>query len=178
MFFNWKKKKQPDYTCSECGEVHSGWPALAYTSPTNYNTLSEEDQNNLGELSEDFCVIDYGDQISRFIRVSLTQQVNDSKEDLDYGLWVSLSEKSFKDYHDNYNNTDHEVEYFGWLCNQLPDYEDTLSIPTTVVTQPGNSRPRIYPHQSHDHPFVKDFYKGVTAHEAQKRVDAMMQRDE
>jgi hypothetical protein len=162
------------YTCSCCGKQHEDWPALAYTSPTNYNILSEEDKQNIGELNNDFCVIHHSDQTDRFIRCTLTQKVIDHCDDLEYGLWVSLSEKSFQDYSDNYKNEDHETKYFGWLSNDLPDYEFEESIPTTVYTRKGNQRPEIVPHEDFDHPFVRDYYNGITKTEAERRIKAML----
>lgn len=162
------------YTCSCCGQQHEEWPALTYTSPTDYNILSEEDKQNIGELDSDFCVIHYSDQTDRFIRCTLTQKVIDHCEDLEYGLWVSLSEKSFQDYSDNYDNKEYETMYFGWLSNDLPDYEFKESIPTTVFTRTGNHRPEIVPHEGFDHPFVKDYYNGITKAEAEKRINAML----
>src|SRR5688500_5069846 len=123
------------YICSHCGQEHDDWPALAYSSPTHYNDLTEEEKNTIAELSSDFCVIRYPDQTDRFIRCTMTIKVNDYCEDLQYGLWVSLSEKSFKDYQTHYTNEQHEASYFGWLSNQLPGYENTTSIPTDVVTR-------------------------------------------
>lgn len=163
------------FTCSYCGKVHEEWPALVYTSPTNYDTLSEEDKKNIGELDTDICVITHPDQTDRFIRCTLTQKVIDHCEDLEYGLWVSLSENSFRDYIENFNNENHETEYFGWLSNDLPDYDfSEESIPTTVFTRTGNRRPEIVPHQDFDHPFVNDYYKGITKTEAERRIREML----
>jgi hypothetical protein len=163
------------YPCSCCGKVHEGWPALVYISPTNYDALSEEDKNNIGELDTDFCIVTHPDQTDRFIRCTLTQKVIDHCVDLEYGLWVSLSEKSFQDYSDNFDNESHETKYFGWLCNNLPDYDFSEgSIPTTVFTRTGNSRPEIVPHQDFDHPFVNDYYNGITKTEAERRITEML----
>jgi hypothetical protein len=138
---------QTKYTCSNCGKEHEEWPALTYISPTNYDSLSEEDKQNIAELTSDFCTITHPNQTDRFIRCTLTQKVIDHCEDLEYGLWVSLSEKSFKDYSDNFDNENHEAKYFGWLCNDLPDYEFPESIPTTIFTRTSGSRPYIVPHK-------------------------------
>lgn len=162
------------YTCSCCGETHYEWPALAYISPHHYDVLSQEDKDRIAELTDDFCVIKHSDHTDRFIRVTLTQQVIDHCEDLEYGLWVSLSEKSFNDYSDNYDNADHETVYFGWLSSYLPDYDFKESIPTTVYTQSGNTRPEIVPHEDFDHPFVRDYYNGITKQEAEQRINAML----
>lgn len=163
------------YTCNNCGKQHDEWPALAYSSPANYHALSEVKKGKMGELDSDFCVITYPDQTDRFIRCTLTQKVNDYCEDLEYGLWVSLSEKSFDDYADNFDNEQHETSYFGWLSNDLPGYDfETGSIPTTVFTRIGNDRPEIVPHKDFDHPFVTDYYNGITKQEAERRIQAML----
>jgi hypothetical protein len=164
----------PKYTCSNCGKEHTEWPALAYDSPSNYNNLSEDDKQSMGTLSTDFCTIKHPDQTDKFIRCTLTQKVIDHCEDLEYGLWVSLSDKSFQDYSDNYNNENHETKYFGWLSNDLPDYDFEDSIPTTVFTRTGNQRPEIVPHDDFDHPFVKDYYNGITKAEAERRIRNML----
>jgi len=175
MFWNkLKRKNKSEFECLECGLVHSNWPALAFVSPSNYHDLDENEKKEIAELDADFCTIEFSDQMDRFIRVTLTQQVNASGEDLDYGLWVSLSEKSFNDYRANFNNQNIDSEYFGWLCSRIPGYDNTMSIPTTVVTQIGGQRPKIFPHKDHNHQFVIDFYRGITAHEAQERVVEMV----
>lgn len=173
----WRKKKRTKYACSECGELHSGWPALSFSAPGNYDVLSEEEQNSIADLDADFCIIYHEDQVDRFIRVSLSQLVLNSEEDLNYGVWVSLSEESFNDYKENFTNKNHEVQYFGWLCNNIPEYDSTNSIPTTIVTQKGNQRPVIYPHKNHGHRLVFDFYNGISSHEAQNRVNQLIEDD-
>ena len=163
------------YTCSCCGKEHQEWPALVYSSPTNYNRLSDVEKENIGKLDTDFCTITHPDQTDRFVRCTLTQKVIDHCEDLEYGLWVSLSDKSFQDYSDNFNNENHETTYFGWLCNDLPNYDfSENSIPTTIFTRTGNNRPEIVPHQNFDHPFVNDYYNGISKAEAEKRLKEML----
>ncbi|MBX2844978.1 MAG: DUF2199 domain-containing protein [Saprospiraceae bacterium] len=169
-----KTKNKNDFKCVECGQVHPEWPALAFMSPANYNFLSDQDKSALGKLSSDFCEIHYEDQIDRFIKGTLTQKVNDTCENLDYGLWVSLSEENYSDYNLNFNNENHETKYFGWLCSNIPEYGDTLSIPCDVMTKKGDSRPEIIPHQDFDHPFVIDYYNGITKTEAEKRINEMI----
>ena len=174
MFWKKKKAKSTDFKCPVCGQMHSEWPALTFKSPANYDFLSAQEKSELGRLDSDFCEIHYEDQIDRFIRVTLTQKVNDICENLDYGLWVSLSEKSYSDYQENFDSENHETSYFGWLCSNIPEYESTLSIPCDVITKTGNSRPEIFPHKDFDHPFVKDYYNGITKKEAEQRITKMM----
>ena len=163
-----------EYNCSVCGENHSEWPALTFYSPASYNELTKDEKNSIGILDSDFCTIKYEDQIDRFIRVVLKQNVNNSDQNLNYGLWVSLSEKSYSDYMENFNNDNHEEQYFGWLNSRIPEYENTMNIPTTVNTKRGNERPEIIPHEDFENEFVKDFYNGISREEAEKRIHEMM----
>lgn len=163
------------YTCSSCGKQHEEWPALAFEAPHSYHSLSEEDRENIAEIGSDFCVISHPGQTDRFIRGTLVQSIADHCETLHYGLWVSLSEKSFEDYKSNYHSENHETSYFGWLSNDIPEYDFSKGfIPATVFTRPGNSRPEIVPHQDFDHPFVHDYYNGISKQEAEKRIHAML----
>lgn len=163
------------YICECCGRELTEWPALTYSSPSNYNTLSEDDKKSIGDLNTDFCIIIHPEQTDRFIRCVLMQKVIDDCRYLEYGLWVSLSEKSFQDYSENFKNNHHETTYFGWLSNHLPDYDFAESIPTTVYTKTGNQRPEIVPHESFDHPFVRDYYAGITKTEAERRISSMIE---
>jgi hypothetical protein len=167
--------KKIKYTCACCGKVHEQWPALAYLSPIAYQNLSDEDQKNIAQLTEDFCVITHPGQTDRFIRCTLSQKVIDHCDNLEYGLWVSLSEKSYHNYTDNFKNENHETTYFGWLNSELPEYDfSDTNIPTTIYTKPANNRPEIVPHENFDHPFVHDYYKGITKAEAEMRIKEML----
>ncbi|MCA6451561.1 MAG: DUF2199 domain-containing protein [Chitinophagaceae bacterium] len=163
------------YTCTNCGDVHDEWPALAFDSPTSYNVLPENIKEKIGELTSDFCIVRHPEQTDRFIRGTLTIKVNDYCEDLEYGLWVSLSEKSFQDYTANFGNINHEAKYFGWLSNDIPEYEiPEGGIPTTVFTRKDGSRPEIIPHEDFNHQLVRDYYEGITTDEAESRIQAML----
>lgn len=161
------------YICECCGEEKKDWPAIAYNAPIFYHDLTEEEIEN-AELTSDLCIIKDTEYTHRFIRAVMVQEVADSCQDLEYGIWVSLSEKSFDEYVENYDNKEFEAEYFGWLSNYLPDYDFEESIPTTVVVNNNVGRPFVFPHQSHDHPFVHDFYNGISLEEAEKRMNMIL----
>lgn len=171
----WKKKKQEnnEFKCSICNEVHEEWPALAFVSPFHYNQLSKDEKDESGFLNSDFCEITYKDQVDRFIRVVLYQEVNGYSEKLNYGLWVSLSKKSFEDYKENYDDPNQEAMYFGWMASWLPEYNDMTQIPMNVYCK-GDNRPEVIPHNDHDHPFVHDYLNGISKEEAEKRIHDMM----
>jgi hypothetical protein len=162
------------FTCNTCGQVHEQWPAIAFESPTSYNVLSDNMKKHIGKLRNDLCIVRHPEQTDRFIRGTLTLKVIDYCEDLDYGVWVSLSEKSFQEYSENFNNHSHNAKYFGWLSNDIPEYEILESIPTTVFTRLTGLRPEIVPHDGFEHPLVYDYYHGITKVEAEKRIQAML----
>ena len=169
--------KTTEYICGHCGKTHTDLPAIAFITPYYYNILSDDDKINIATINSDFCVIEHDDQTDFFIRTTLKQKLIDSCDFLEYGIWVSLSEKNYNDYNDNFNNDNHETTYFGFLCSQIPEYEQTLSIKTNVNTQKGNSRPIIVPHQDQmDNKFVFDYYSGITEAEAIRRVQAMLDK--
>ena len=158
------------YTCLKCGQEHEGRPSIAFDSPHQYDTLSDEDKKSIATLSGDLCIIRHDEQTDRFIRAVLHQKINDVCQTLDYGVWVSLSETSFHDYIDNYDKDDYEATYFGFLCNNLPGYEDTLSIKSNVVLR-GKIRPEVIPHDDQlDNDFVKDYYDGIDKNTADRRI--------
>ena len=158
------------FTCECCGKVHDSWPALAFGTPSPYHELSPKEKKTLGTISADFCVIRYEDQTDRFIRAVLNQKVIDHCADLEYGVWVSMSEKSFADYQANFNNNRHEATYTGYLSNRIPGYEHTLIIPMTVQARKGGLRPEAFPMLQFRHPFVIDFYDGISRGEAERRI--------
>jgi hypothetical protein len=163
------------FTCSECGKEHDDWPALAFDAPVYYYELSSTDKLAICELTTDFCVIRHPGQTDRFIRCVINQKVVGECKSLHYGVWVSLSEKSFNDYKENYDNKNHETQYFGWLSNNILGYDHTTSVPLTVITSNGNQRPEVFPHDDFDHQFVLDYYNGISKEEAERRIKVVIE---
>lgn len=163
------------YICKCCGEEKEDWPAIAYSAPYPYFQLSDEELEN-SELTSDLCIIRYSDEICYFIRAVLVQGVNENCQDLEYGIWVSLSEKNYNEYVDNYDDKEFEKKCFGWLSNYLPDYDFNETIPTDVFVNNKIGRPFVYPHKSCEHPFVRDFYSGISKTEAEKRINLILNR--
>ncbi len=162
------------YICSKCGQEHEGLPSIAFDNPYHYDKLNDEDKISIARLSDDFCVINHPEQTDRFIRAVLHQKLNGDCRTLDYGVWVSLSEMSYKDYLDNFDNENHEGTYFGFLCNNLTGYEDTLSIKTNVVLR-GGMRPEVIPQDDQiEYEFVRDYYNGIDVEVAEKRIQEVM----
>jgi len=162
------------YKCLNCGQEHDEWPALAFSSPAQYNELTEEEKRAMGYLDSDFCIIKYNDQTDHFIRCTLTLKVMDHCQNLEYGVWASLSKDNYNDYAANFKNEEFAAQYFGWLCSFINEYDSTINIPTTVIIREGNKRPEVIPHQAFKHLFVEEYYKGITKAEADRRISEML----
>jgi hypothetical protein len=98
------------------------------------------------------------------------QNVLDHCQTLDYGVWVSVSEKTYNEYYDNFDSGEHEGTYFGFLYN-IPGYEQVLSLKTNVVIAKGTQRPEAIPHRSQlGSQFVTDYYEGISKEAAERRI--------
>lgn len=152
------------FTCACCGREISGWADLAFDAPFHFHALDEETRRRSAELSTDFCVIEVEER-DRFIRCVCPIPVIDSDEYFAWGIWVSLSAENFDRYVENFKDRDQSGlgGMFGWFCNRIPDYPDTLHLQTTIVPQDGGQRPMVWINDVHaDHPLYRDQREGIT----------------
>jgi hypothetical protein len=161
------------WTCSRCGSVHDGAPLdWSYDAPIYWHSLSEEERESRGRLSEDLCVIRDEDGDLFFIRGVLPIPVAGPEKEFRYGVWASLSEKSFRrvvDLWDDPSRTE-EPPYFGWLSNSISGYPETLSLKTNVHTRALNLRPLIELEPT-DHPLAVEQREGISARRLQEIVE-------
>ena len=149
---------------------HEELPAIGFLAPFYYDVLEDEDKATMAELTDDFCVIRHPDQTDRFIRAVLHIPIKGTGETFDYGLWVSVSEKSFKAYKKSYDKDGKSQIYFGRISNEIADYEtSTLGLHADINTRNGGIRPEIVLHNS-DHPLFSDWTNGIAREEALKRI--------
>lgn len=157
------------FRCSCCGDWHDGLPDLAFGAPYYYDQLSAEDKASRASKSDDLCSIDDSDF---FIRAVLLIPVIGANASFGWGVWVSLSRQSFQRYVELYDAPDPSSEdpYFGWFCNRLPWYPETLSLKTSVHLQPYPSRPQILLEPT-DHPLSIHQRFGIDLPTLQKIVE-------
>ncbi len=162
------------YTCKQCGQTHDELPAIGFDAPHYYYTLTDEDRKkHVRKLTSDLCILAYEHQTDYFIRTVLKQKITGHDAQLDYGVWVSVSETSFNDYTGHPNAAGHK--YMGYLSTWLPDYDTTTTgIVMRIITAGNGHRPEITPQQGQEHPFVHDYYNGITMKEAEARVKRAM----
>ena len=149
------------WRCSVCGEEHEGLPLdRAYDSPTYWDGPRNRDD----WLTQDLCTwTDDAGERAYFIRGVLHVPVPELDDSLRYGVWTSLSEKSFERVLELWDEPARmeEEPYFGWLMNSLPNYPETLRLPSDVVTADLELRPNILLHDG-DHPLVREQRVGIT----------------
>ena len=150
-----------EFTCSQCGQVHEGAPSVAYSGPLPFFELTEEEKKEAVSLkSDDLCIIGS----DRFIRVCLEIPIIGFEEGFLWGVWVSLSEKNFEEYKTKFKD-EYSTSYFGWFCNNLPGYQKTFALPTTVHIDGNKSRPLISINHC-DHELHHDYVNGISKERA------------
>lgn len=161
------------FKCSCCGEVHEGSPSFGFKAPDQYVTLSDQQKTEMGVLIEDFCTITHAEGTDRFIRAILEVPIHGIERPLLWGIWVSLSEKSFNRYRETYNEPVPGETFFGWVCNQIFLYPYEHPRPADVVVQDNRSRPLVILHRGdlEDDPLVIDQAHGITVARAQELAE-------
>jgi hypothetical protein len=149
------------WACSVCGEVHEGLPLdWAYDRPWYW----EGPRADGDELSDDLCVwTDDGGDRSYFVRGVLPIPVRDTGEVFAYGVWSSLSERSYQRLLERWDDEQREEEppYFGYLSNSLPGYPETLSLQLGVITRSVQLRPSFVLLPDRSHPLIDEQWQGI-----------------
>lgn len=161
------------FRCRCCGKDHPGPPlSWAFEAPDAWSALTPSERRAKGDLSSDQCIID-PDRF--FIRGSLELPVIDGAGPFVWDIWVSLSETNFKRASDRWHDSGRTEEppYFGWLCNSLPGYPETLSLKTNVHTRAVGIRPFIELEPT-DHPLALEQREGITAARVVEIAEAAM----
>lgn len=133
------------FVCSSCGEEHDlAAISLGAHSPFQWGMLSDEERAK-SELGEEQCVIESNDGKHFFIRGRLEVPIVGLTQPFSWGVWCSLSEKSFLEMSEHWNDPSREKlgPYFGWLCTRLPGYPDTMYLKTHVHQQQVGLRPLV-----------------------------------
>lgn len=167
------------FKCSCCGDIHEGSPSMAFRAPDHYASLSDEQKMSIGKLSGDFCTINHGDGTDYFVRAVLEVPIHGIEEPFLWGVWVSLSQKSFERYYEMYENPVEGEGFFGWVCNDINVYPYSSSRPADVVVQVDNQRPKVILHKGdpEDDQLVIDQNEGISVVRAQELAEKALHND-
>ncbi|HEX2751610.1 MAG TPA: DUF2199 domain-containing protein [Alphaproteobacteria bacterium] len=161
------KKPLFRYKCGSCDLWHEGSPSFAYDSPYHYDILSAADKKQFARIDDDFCVIDHpeGTQPDYFVRCTVEIPIHGYAEGFLWGVWVSLSADNYKHYEDMLDGAfAPDTSYFGWFCNKLEGYPDTLLLKCKVHPQQDH-RPKLILEET-DHPLSVHFHHAMTPEQA------------
>jgi len=151
------------FNCTTCGDEHDlSEISFGADAPAQWHLLTDEERAK-SELNEEQCVLETMDGHHFFIRARLQVPIKDSKDSFTWGVWCSLSEKSFIEMSDHWDDPDRikKGPYFGWLCTQIPGYPDTMFLKTRVHQAPVGLRPTVEI-EKYDHSLSIDQYQGIT----------------
>jgi hypothetical protein len=103
-----------EFKCTTCGEIHKGMPTFGADKPLSFFVIPEEERANRCACGTDDCVIDKN---AFFICGCIEISVHGEDEPFVWGVWVDISEDSFKKWIEcfNYERKSHIGPFFGWL---------------------------------------------------------------
>lgn len=158
------------FVCAVCGETHDELPALAFSHPFHWESLTEK-QREKGDLGVDFCVIP---DEHYFIRCTLEVPIqNGPVAALNFGIWVSVSKKNARRYLDAFDDGDQSKlgSMFGFLANEFPEpFGKSLNLKCEVWPQDDHQRP-IVRLESSSHDLSIAQRDGISFEKAHKIVD-------
>lgn len=164
------------FKCSCCGELHEGSPSFAFQAPDPYTWLTDEQKQDIGQLSDDLCVIRRVERTDHFVRAVLEIPIHGVDEPFVWGIWVSASQQSFERYGQTFDSPAEGDGFFGWLCNQIDLYPTGHSRPADVYIQLGGLRPKVVLHSTANDAdqLVIDQLSGITVERAQYLAEKAM----
>jgi len=141
----------------------------SFNAPSPWNALSEQEKDQ-GHFSSDLCVI--GDE--HFFVRGLIELPLPGEEKFTWNVWVSVSKQNFGRVCDSWDEPKraNEPAYFGWLCNSIPGYTETLLLKTMVHTRAIGLRPLIELEPT-DHPLALEQRHGITMERVRQIAEAM-----
>jgi hypothetical protein len=164
------------FTCTCCNEIHEGSPSYAFNAPDHYACLNEVEKASMGHLDDDLCMIKHDEGCDYFIRALLEVPIHGVEEPFLWGLWVSVSQRSFERYVETFDNPVAGDCFFGWVCNAVPCYPAAGELASDVVVQADGQRPLLFLHQDgeNDHPLIADQKQGISIAKAQQVAEFLL----
>lgn len=164
------------FKCNSCEEIHEGSPSFGFRAPDHYVSLSEEQKKSMGKISDDFCTITHDEGTDYFVRAILEIPIHGVEDPFLWGVWVSLSKKSFDRYYETYDDPVEGDVFFAWVCNAIPVYPYASDRAANLLVQPGNQRPKVilHPHDPEDDQLVIDQTQGISIARAQELAERAM----
>ena len=159
------KNNKEIFRCSCCGKEYDQLPfCFGSDFPDYYYSVPVEERNERIEMEQSLCVID---KEYFFHRGRLEIPVHNSKDNLFFDVWLSISKDKFEKRMDDWENPDRvkNEPYFGWLQTQIPTYEDSISIEAIALEEGLGCIPKIKI-QNEGHKLTADQKNGISFEKA------------
>ena len=147
--------------------------SFAPLAPDPWLAVPEAERDRRGKIDSDLCVID---QQHFFVRGCLEIPVRDCPDPFVWGVWVSVSETSFKRILElwDVNTREQDQPFFGWLCNNISIYPETFGLKTHVHLRNNGVRPFIQLEPT-DHPLAVEQRDGITLERVKEFASLLLQ---
>jgi len=163
------------FTCATChGEHDIDDISFGSDAPVQWDLLEEGDRKR-SELGSDQCIIQSHEGPHFFVRACLEIPITGTKRSFTWGVWVSLSERSFAEMCDHWTDPARTETgpYFGWLCTRIPDYPDSVFLKAVVHQRTVGLRPSVELEPT-EHPLSRDQQFGITQTRVQQIVSSLL----
>jgi hypothetical protein len=160
-----------NFKCSICGEKHDVEElAWHFREPLPWLLASETEREH-SAMTEEQCELVTHEGMHFFNHALLQIPIKGSDEVFTWGVWCSLSEKSYLEVSENWENSERTNmgPYFGWLCSKIPEYPDTMYLKTHVHQREVGLRPTVELEQT-THPLAIHQREGIDAAELNRIV--------
>lgn len=163
------------FRCSKCGGEHAATNiAWHFAEPLPW-LLATEEERSQSVLTSEQCELVAGGMVHHFIHALLEIPVRGRSDPLVWGVWCSQSEATYLEVAALWES-DERVKtgpHFGWLCNRIPCYPDSLHLKTHVHQRAVGLRPFVEL-ECTDHPLAVDQRNGIELDRLQKIVEELL----
>ncbi len=145
--------------------------AFARDEPDAWRTVDGIESQ--GVRGTDTCVIDGR---CFYVRGRILVPIIGLPEPLIWGLWVEVSQDSFKRFGELWDVAlrEHEPPMPGQLANDIPVYPRTIGLPCRLVLKNARRRPSIEI-EAGDHPLAIEQYRGITLDRIEEIASQVLQ---
>lgn len=165
--------------CAFCGGTHDILDAAWHFREPVQWLLASEVERERSAITEDQCQLVTHEGMHFFIRALLNLPIKGSDQVFTWGVWCSLSEKSYAEVSDNWENPDRTSlgPYFGWLCSSIPGYPDTVYLKTILHQREVGLRPKVELEPT-THPLAVHQREGIDPAELHRMVSTLFHKHE
>lgn len=166
-----------EWRCGTCGQPHQELATVFGAQAPDVWLHATATEREAGELTGDMCVLEVAGEWQYFLRGHVEIPLIDAPgEVFSWSAWVSLSQESVQKIADRWDDPARASlpPVFGWLCNELPYDQSTISIATHVHNREPGVVPYIELDPSVDHPLVREQKTGISRHRLAEINNAVM----